>query len=93
MDHLVDDTTLLELHSAARGRLTAVRYSMSQPNSSKTCWLISAMRYRVLWETDTDETVVSVDIHDDSEMQQRQIERLEVWPILTHLLSRSTPAP
>ena len=51
---------------------------MSQPNSSKTCWLISAMRYRVLWETDTDETVVSVDIHDDSEMQQRQIERLEV---------------
>lgn len=51
------------------------------------------MRYRVLWETDTDETVVSVDIHDDSEMQQRQIERLEVWPILTHLLSRSKPAP
>ena len=78
VDHLVDDATLLELHSAARGRLTPVRYSMSQPVSSKTCWLISAMRYRVLWETDTEETVVSVDIHDDSKIQQRQLEGLEV---------------
>ena len=58
---------------AAGGRLTAVRYTTSQKAFSKTCWLISAMRYRTLWETATRETVVSVDIHDDSVKQVRSI--------------------
>jgi len=31
------------------------------------------MRYRTLWETATRETVVSVDIHDDSVKQVRSI--------------------
>ena len=45
---------------------------------SRICsWLISSMRYRSLWETKGGETVVSLDIHDDSSLQLRQIARLE----------------
>jgi len=77
VDHLVDDFTLRQLYAAARGRLRVVRYSTSQKDYSKTCWLISSMRYRSLWETKGSETVVSLDIHDDSSLQLRQIARLE----------------
>ena len=39
-------------------------------------WLVAGMRLPLLWEHDGPETVVSIDIHDDIRVQNRQISKL-----------------
>jgi len=125
-DHLVDDSTLVALSAAARGRLTAVRnvwqsfrfafckrktivfsvlislllgqcfqcmmyvsllshiwclhlqvrYTTTSRQYNKTCWLISAMRYRTLWETKTSETAVRIPLSVRSPVHMRTNTRL-----------------
>ena len=42
-------------------------------NKAGTCWLVNAMRYRILWEYAGPETVVVCDIHDDFKLLSRQV--------------------
>jgi hypothetical protein len=60
--------------TTGQSRIRFTRYTIShRPNKH---WLVAAMRLPVLWEHKGPETVISIDIHDDIKVQNRQIDKL-----------------
>lgn len=88
-DNSLSTILLLDLSAiAGPERCSFVRYKFpdqdcfadweGRPRKTKStrsghCWLVNAMRFRVLWENSGPETVVVIDIHDNVKVQQRQL--------------------
>jgi hypothetical protein len=78
----VDNTSLEMMFDAAgpnvqnphQPRIRFTRYTISERPDKH--WLVAAMRLPALWEHDGPETVISIDIHDDIKVQNRQIDKL-----------------
>ena len=73
----VDDRSLEMMFDACslkKCRIKFTRYTIS--DRPEKHWLVAAMRLPLLWEHDGPETVVSIDIHDDIKVQNRQIDKL-----------------
>ncbi len=76
--HVQSSIDVTDIVAACRGRCVVHAYSFTSRKRG-VAWLVGAMRFRTLWEDDG--PVVVMDIHDDFDIQIRELRKL--WNTMT----------